>query len=179
MPSVEEGARLLERLGADGVVAVGGGSAVVSARASAILLAERKDVRELCTRRAADGRLTSPKLLAPKLPQWVVATTPSTAYAKAGSAVRDPVAGERLAISTRRPGRRRCSSTRCSLQSAPVGPGPERVPERDGDVRWTGLEADADDPLADALLRRAAGAVRRMAAAAARASRTAPRSAAG
>lgn len=98
VPSVVDGARALRALGADGVVAVGGGSAVVTARASAILLAEGEDVRALCTQRAADGRMTSPKLIRPKLPQWVVATTPTTAYAKAGSAVRDPQDGARLAL---------------------------------------------------------------------------------
>jgi alcohol dehydrogenase class IV len=98
VPSVVDGARALRALGADGVVAVGGGSAVVTARASSILLAEGEDVRALCTQRAADGRMVSPKLTRPKLPQWVVATTPTTAYAKAGSAVRDPQDGARLAL---------------------------------------------------------------------------------
>jgi alcohol dehydrogenase class IV len=42
--------------------------------------------------------MTSPRLTAPKIPQWVVPTTPTTAYAKAGSAVRDPETGERLAL---------------------------------------------------------------------------------
>jgi len=98
VPAVEEARRSLERAGADAVIAVGGGSAIVTARAASILLAEKRDVRELCTRRAADGRLTSPRLLAPKIPNWVVPTTPISAYAKAGSAVRDPETGERLAL---------------------------------------------------------------------------------
>ena len=68
------------------MVAVGGGSSVVTARAATILLGEGRDVRELCTRREADGRLVSPKLAAPKLPQWVVPSSPTTAYAKAGAA---------------------------------------------------------------------------------------------
>ena len=83
---------------ADAVIAVGGGSSVVTARAASILLAEGSDIRELCTRREADGRLFSPKLTAPKLPQWVVPSTPTTAYAKAGSAIRDPETGARLAL---------------------------------------------------------------------------------
>src|SRR5207244_5441849 len=82
---------------ADAVIAVGGGSSVVTARAATILLGEGKDARELCTRRE-NGKLVSPKLAAPKLPQWVVPSSPTTAYAKAGAAVRDPETGERLAL---------------------------------------------------------------------------------
>ena len=40
LPDVEEAARELKRLEADAVIAVGGGSAVVTARAASILLAE-------------------------------------------------------------------------------------------------------------------------------------------
>jgi len=98
VPAVEAAARELERLQADAVVAVGGGSAVVTARAAGILLAEAGDARSLATSRDAAGRLHSPKLLAPKLPQFVVPTTPTTATVKAGSAVFDPVSGERLAL---------------------------------------------------------------------------------
>ncbi|MFE3828484.1 iron-containing alcohol dehydrogenase family protein [Streptomyces sp. NPDC059092] len=98
LPVVEQARRFLDEHRADAVVAVGGGSSVVTARAASILLAEKRDIRELCTRRGTDGRLISPKLTAPKIPQWVVPTTPTTAYAKAGSAVRDPVTGERLAL---------------------------------------------------------------------------------
>ena len=88
----------LQRLDADAVLAVGGGSAVVTARAASILLAEHGDARQLCTSRDEAGVLRSPKLLAPKLPQLVVPTTPTTATLKAGSAVLDPVDGKRLAL---------------------------------------------------------------------------------
>ena len=98
VPDVLAARRFLADTGADAVIALGGGSAVVTARAATILLAEDAEVRELCTRRGPDGRLTSPRLSAPKLPQWVVPSTPSTAYAKAGSAVRDPETGERLPV---------------------------------------------------------------------------------
>ena len=98
LPCVEEARRFLAHCDAEAVIAVGGGSSVVTARAASILLAEQRDIRELCTRRESDGRLVSPKLNAPKLPQWVVPSTPTTAYAKAGSAVRDPETGERLAL---------------------------------------------------------------------------------
>ncbi|SFG53029.1 iron-containing alcohol dehydrogenase family protein [Streptomyces mirabilis] len=98
LPVVEQARRFLADHDAEAVIAVGGGSAVVTARAASILLAEQRDIRQLCTRRDTDGKLVSPRLTAPKLPQWVVPSTPTTAYAKAGSAVRDPETGERLAL---------------------------------------------------------------------------------
>lgn len=98
LPAVEAGAQELRRLAADAVIAVGGGSAIVTARAASILLAEGKNIRSLCTSRDASGRLISPKLQAPKLPQLVVPTTPTTATVKAGSAVFDPIAKARLAL---------------------------------------------------------------------------------
>jgi alcohol dehydrogenase class IV len=98
LPSVLAAVDLMVAEAVDGVVVVGGGSAVVTARAAAIIHAEQRDVRELCTRRDGSGRLISPKLQAPKAPAWVVPTTPTAAYAKAGAAVRDTSTGERLAL---------------------------------------------------------------------------------
>ncbi|MFE7566785.1 iron-containing alcohol dehydrogenase family protein [Streptomyces sp. NPDC057539] len=98
LPSVEQARDFLAECKADAVIAIGGGSSVVTARAATILLGEGQGIRELCTRREADGRLVSPRLSAPKLPQWVVPSSPTTAYAKAGAAVRDPETGERLAL---------------------------------------------------------------------------------
>ncbi|MCP1968225.1 iron-containing alcohol dehydrogenase family protein [Bradyrhizobium elkanii] len=98
LPSVEAGAGELERLAADAVVALGGGSAMVTARAASILLAEKRNARDLCTVLDENGEMRSPRLAAPKLPQFVVPTTPTTAIVKAGSAVFDPASGERLAF---------------------------------------------------------------------------------
>lgn len=98
IPAVVEAAQELKRINADAVVALGGGSSIVTARAASILAAEDRDVRELCTVQDGKGGLKSPKLLAPKLPQVVVPTTPTTAMVKAGSALFDPVTGERLAL---------------------------------------------------------------------------------
>lgn len=98
VPAVEATARMLGELKADAVIAVGGGSAAVTGRAAAILLAEGRSARDLCTRRLANGEFDSPRLNAPKLPQFVVPTTPSTAFVKAGSAVHDPATGERMAL---------------------------------------------------------------------------------
>ncbi|CAE6861537.1 iron-containing alcohol dehydrogenase family protein [Paraburkholderia domus] len=96
--SVEDAAALLRRVEADAVIAVGGGSSIVTARAASILAAEGKPVSELCTVTEADGSLRSPKLSMPKLPQFIVPTTPTTATVKAGSAVFDPASGQRLAM---------------------------------------------------------------------------------
>lgn len=96
--SVQEAAVELKRFEADAVIALGGGSSIVTARAASILAAEGGDPRSLCTTRDADGTLHSPKLLASKLPQFIVPTTPTTAMVKAGSAVFDPATGERLAL---------------------------------------------------------------------------------
>ena len=154
VPTVEDGARALDRTQADAVVAVGGGSAVVTARASSILLAEGQDVRALCTRRTPEGRLTSPKLRAPKLPQWVIATTPTTAYAKAGSAVLDPGSGDRLAL----------FDPKTRAQALFIDPelaltSPVHLAESASlnalSMAVEGLESDTDDPLAEALLRHA------------------------
>jgi alcohol dehydrogenase class IV len=94
---VEEAADALRSMQGDAVIAIGGGSAAVTARAAIIALAEEKPIRELCTRRLADGRFESPRLNAPKLPLFVVPTTPSTAFVKAGTAVHGDD-GERLAL---------------------------------------------------------------------------------
>jgi alcohol dehydrogenase len=98
LPAVEEGAVALREFGADAAVAVGGGSAVVTARAASILLAEGGDLRRLATSRDAVGVMRSPKLLAAKIPQFVVPTTPNTATVKAGTAVHDPADGTRYAL---------------------------------------------------------------------------------
>jgi alcohol dehydrogenase class IV len=98
LPAVLAGVEMLRTFEADAVIAVGGGSAVVTARASSILLAEARDIGELCTQFPRGKPPVSPRLAQPKLPQFVVATTPTTAYAKAGSAVLDPALGQRLAL---------------------------------------------------------------------------------
>jgi alcohol dehydrogenase class IV len=98
IPAVNDAANEIKRLGADAVVALGGGSSIVTARAASILAAEGGDVRALCTTTDEKGVLRSPKLLAPKLPQIIVPTTPTNAMVKAGSAVFDPATEERLAL---------------------------------------------------------------------------------
>lgn len=95
---VLEAVELMRQHRVDGLVAVGGGSAVVTARAAAIIHGEGRPVTELCTHRDSDGKLVSPRLTQPKVPIWIVPTTPTTAYAKVGAAVREDVSHERLAL---------------------------------------------------------------------------------
>ncbi len=98
LSAVEETARALGELQADAVIAVGGGSAAVTARAASILLAEQRSARDLCTQRLANGQFESPRLNAAKIAQFLVPTTPSTAFVKVGSAVHDDASGQRLAL---------------------------------------------------------------------------------
>lgn len=83
---------------ADAVVVVGGGSAMVTARAANILCCEGGDLEALATRRDAGGGLVSPRLKRPKLPMIVLPTTPTTAAPKAGAAVTRPGSTGRLAL---------------------------------------------------------------------------------
>lgn len=98
IPSVLEVARQLQDLRADAVIAAGGGSAIVTARAASIVLAEGHDIHHLCTRQDDRGQWVSPRLTKPKLPQIIVPTTPTTACTKAGSAVLDATTHRRLAM---------------------------------------------------------------------------------
>ena len=90
LPAVLEAVAALRERRADAAIAIGGGSAVVTARAATILLAEDRPVEELATRIDAAGRMISPRLVAPKIPNLIVPTTPTTAAVKAGTAVLDP-----------------------------------------------------------------------------------------
>jgi len=151
LTAVEAGRDVLAETGADAVIAVGGGSAIVTARAATILLAEKKDIRELSTKRGADGRLISPKLLAPKLPQWIVPTTPTTAYAKAGSAVRDPDTGDRLALFDPKTRAQGVFLDPSFAMTAPIDL-VQGAALNAFSMSVEGLQARSDDPLAEALL---------------------------
>lgn len=159
LPAVETAAAELEHLNADSVIALGGGSAIVTARVASILLAERGDARTLCTSRGEDGKLRSPKLLAPKLPQFVIPTTPTTATLKVGSAVLDPVEGKRLAL----------FDPKTRAQAVFIHPELLATPPRDLIVSaglntlamaLEGLMSRSGDPFSDALLMHAARLLR-------------------
>jgi alcohol dehydrogenase class IV len=98
LPSVEHAAEILRASGADVIIALGGGSAVVTARAAAILYGEARPIEELHTRFEPGKAPFSPKLLAPKLPIFAIPTTATTACAKAGTAILDPVTRRRLTL---------------------------------------------------------------------------------
>jgi alcohol dehydrogenase class IV len=151
LPAVLAGVEALREMKADAVIALGGGSAVVTARASSILLAEARDIRELCTQFPAGKRPVSPRLKESKLPQFAVATTATTAYAKAGSAVLDPILQQRLALFD--------PKTRASalfIHPALALTAPPKLVLGAGVQAFSmavqGIESRSRDPLADALL---------------------------
>jgi alcohol dehydrogenase class IV len=98
LAAVEAGVDALRQMNADSVIALGGGSAVVTTRAAAILHAEGGTAHDLATVFTPGRPPLSPKLLKPKLPQFVVPTTPTTAYAKSGAAISLPGIGRRLSL---------------------------------------------------------------------------------
>jgi len=148
---VESVTELVQNTGAGGLVAVGGGSAVVTARAAAIAYGEQLPVSEMATQRLPDGSFHSPRHRAPKIPIWVVPTTPTTAYARVGAAVRDSTSGARLALydpATRAAGLfidpELARSAPASVFSGAALNAVSMAAE--------GLQSRADDPMADALL---------------------------
>ena len=98
LPSVLDGAAAAREAGADLIVAVGGGSAMVTARAIIILLAEKGDIHEICTQYPPGQAPVSPRLMAPKIPNILVLTTPSTAMTRAGTAIMDIQTRHRLEL---------------------------------------------------------------------------------
>jgi len=83
-------------LGADLIVAAGGGSVIVGARAVAIFLAETGDPYELMTQYPEGKPAVSPRLMAPKLPIINVPTTPTTAMNRAGTGLKNDKLDHRM-----------------------------------------------------------------------------------
>ena len=96
--AVQDFVTVLRDLEADAVIVLGGGSAVVTARAATIMLGEGKQASELCTVFEPGQPPRSPRLAAQKLPQFIIPTTPTTAYAKAGAAVLAGMPQRRLSL---------------------------------------------------------------------------------
>lgn len=86
---VTDGAELAQRLGVDGLLAVGGGSASDTAKAIAILLGEGGLLEQHASRFIPPDQFFPKPLPAPKLPLAAVVTTASAAEVTPGLGVRD------------------------------------------------------------------------------------------
>jgi alcohol dehydrogenase class IV len=95
-PAVLAATEAARAAGADLLVAVGGGSVIVGARAVAILLAEKGSAYDLMTQYPEGQPPVSPKLLAPKVPIINVPTTPTTAMNRAGTGLKDDTLDHRM-----------------------------------------------------------------------------------
>ncbi|PNG52279.1 MULTISPECIES: iron-containing alcohol dehydrogenase family protein [unclassified Variovorax] len=148
--SVEEGAARIANARADAVVALGGGSAIVTARAASVLAAEGGRVSDLASRIDGDGRMRSPRLGKPKLPQFVLPTTPTTACVKAGSAVQG-ADGDRLALFDPKTRAKAVFIDHALLATAPAALVCSAALNALA-MAVEGLESQDSDPLSDALL---------------------------
>lgn len=86
-----------------------------------------------------------------KIPNWVVPTTPITAYAKAGSAVCDPDTGERLALFDPKTRAQGMFLDPAMALTAPAGLARSAALNAFA-MAVESLQACSDDPLAEALL---------------------------
>lgn len=87
--SVAQGAMLARDVSADGLVPVGGGSAVDTAKAIAIVLAEKGRIEDHASYLTPSGELVAPALSQPKPPILAVPTSASAAEVTPGLSVRD------------------------------------------------------------------------------------------
>src|SRR5262249_53031742 len=95
-PAVVAATDAARAAGADLIIAVGGGSVIVGARVTAILLGEKGDPFALMTQYPESQAPVSPRLMAPKLPIVNVPTTPTTAMNRAGSGLRNDQLDHRM-----------------------------------------------------------------------------------
>ena len=98
VPSVELATAQVRDAGADLIVALGGGSTIVTTRAIIILLAEGGRAQDHATQYPLGQPPVSPRLMKPKIPNIVVLTTPTTAVTRAGTAVLDLKTGHRVEL---------------------------------------------------------------------------------
>lgn len=87
--SVRAATDAARQAGADLIVAVGGGSVIVAARAVDIFLCEQRDPFALMTQYPEGKPAYSPRLMAPKLPIINVVTTPTSAMNRAGTGLKN------------------------------------------------------------------------------------------
>jgi alcohol dehydrogenase class IV len=95
-PAVLAATEAAKAAGADLIIAVGGGSVIVGARATVILLAETGSAYDLMTQYPEGRPPVSPKLMAPKLPIINVPTTPTTAMNRAGTGLKNDELDHRM-----------------------------------------------------------------------------------
>lgn len=95
-PAVVAGTEAARAAGADLIIAVGGGSVIVGARAVVILLAETGDPYELMTQYPEGKPPVSPRLMAPKLPIINVPTTATSAMNRAGTGLKNDALDHRM-----------------------------------------------------------------------------------
>jgi len=94
--SVKAATEAAHEAGADLLIAVGGGSVIVAARAVAIFLAESGDPFAIMTQYPEGKPAYSPRLLALKPPIINVPTTPNSAVNRAGSGLKNPELDHRM-----------------------------------------------------------------------------------
>ena len=85
-----------EAADADLLIAVGGGSVIVSVRVVAIFLGEPGNPFKIMTQYPEGKPAYSPRLMAPKLPIINVPTTPTSAMNRGGSALKNPDLDHRM-----------------------------------------------------------------------------------
>ncbi|MEH7251568.1 iron-containing alcohol dehydrogenase family protein [Neobacillus niacini] len=98
LSAVEACVEAARKAEADLLISVGGGTAVVTTRATVILLGEDGNAHDLCTQYPEGKPPVSPRLLKPKIPNFIVLTTPTIAALAAGGAVYDTIQSRRLEL---------------------------------------------------------------------------------
>jgi alcohol dehydrogenase class IV len=93
---VEAAAAAVAAVAGDALIAIGAGSVTKAARVVAIRLAEDGPLDALATRYDANGRGTSTRLPAPKMPIFNVLTAATTSQNRAGASIRDEAANRQL-----------------------------------------------------------------------------------
>jgi alcohol dehydrogenase class IV len=94
--SVRAATQAAKATAADLLVAVGGGSVIVAARAVAIFMAEPGDPFQIMTQYPEGKPAYSPRLLAPKPPIINIPTTPTSAMNRAGTGLKNPDLDHRM-----------------------------------------------------------------------------------
>ena len=94
--SVQKATQAARQANADLLIAIGGGSVIVAARAVNIFLCEDKDPIQLMTQYPSDKPAYSPRLLKPKLPIINIPTTPTSAMNRAGTGLKNDELEQRM-----------------------------------------------------------------------------------